>query len=922
MHPHWWTRLLFRSTTFPGSSRSRESTFRPHLEPLECRRLLDSGLAVGSPVNIGRAPGNQGEGAVAIDPTNSQHRFAVCMPESGNALFAGVSSDGGSNWTTRLMADGGDGLPAACCDPQLAWDQFGNLFLTYLNANVTSTIVALSTDGGATFHTIYTSHGRNPDQPSIAVGPGPSVGTGSVWVDWNQNGPMVAVGAQVNGLGSISAFTAPETAPGVNGSFGDIAIGPAGQVLITYQDDNSPANIYANLDADGLGPGGFGSQILVARTNVGQFYPLPALAHNTVDAEANLAWDRSGGPNNGRVYLVYTDAAAPVSSDTNIFVVSSDDNGSHWSSPVRVNDDSGAASQFLPAISLDQTTGALGVSFYDCRNDPGSGPGDTDGKPNDDAEIFATVSFTGGLTFQPNVQVSSGPSNSADANNDSLDFGDFRKDAFQSGSFQVIWFDNSTSLPNNPNGGLHQLNMATATIAVLPAIAGTTRLDVTGNGFSSDDRPLGNVTVTLYRDTGTGIFNPAVDPVVGTQVTPSSGSGTGTYVFASLTTGKYFIQEQPPAGYVQTAPANPSYDTVVIPASGDTFFPGKDFDNFQQISINGTTRTDLVGNGLTAADPPQGNVVVTVYQDNGSGVFDPSADPVAGTQITPATGPGTGDYSFTGLGPGLFYVQETVPAGFVQTTPKSPTYYTIAAVSGANAYGKDFANFQPRSGYTPPTGNAAFVQALYGDFLKRVGDLNNPNDAGAWVNLLNRAALAPSAVANAIAHSAEALGLLVDAEYLKILGRVSDAGGRAGFVSFLENGGSLERVAAIMLSSPEYAAQAASNSAFVQSLYTRLLERSGSDAEVSSWVSALPALGRAGLASFFLGSFEFRGDVTQELYGFAPASPATLASLFPNLLHRMASVSASEVNGWASSSLDILGLAAGFAGGGEYFANG
>src|SRR5262249_26839082 len=35
------------------------------------------------------------------------------------------------------------------------------------------------------------------------------------------------------------------------------------------------------------------------------------------------------------------------------------------------------------------------------------------------------------------------------------------------------------------------------------------------------------------------------------------------------------------------------------------------------------------------------------------------------------------------------------------------------------------------------TGNAAFVQSLYVQFLRRAGDLNNPQDAGLWVNLLN-----------------------------------------------------------------------------------------------------------------------------------------------------------------------------------------
>ena len=43
--------------------------------------------------------------------------------------------------------------------------------------------------------------------------------------------------------------------------------------------------------------------------------------------------------------------------------------GATWSNPVRVNDDAGTNSQFLPFIALDQTTGYIAVSWYDCRND-------------------------------------------------------------------------------------------------------------------------------------------------------------------------------------------------------------------------------------------------------------------------------------------------------------------------------------------------------------------------------------------------------------------------------------------------------------------------------------------------------------------------------------------------------------------------
>ena len=39
----------------------------------------------------------------------------------------------------------------------------------------------------------------------------------------------------------------------------------------------------------------------------------------------------------------------------------SDDNGVTWSSSVRVNDDTGTTSQFNPKISLDPTSGNIGL---------------------------------------------------------------------------------------------------------------------------------------------------------------------------------------------------------------------------------------------------------------------------------------------------------------------------------------------------------------------------------------------------------------------------------------------------------------------------------------------------------------------------------------------------------------------------------
>src|SRR5438034_792714 len=106
---------------------------------------------------------------------------------------------------------------------------------------------------------------------------------------------------------NLGAFNAPEIAPGPGGDFGSIAIGPSGQVLVDYQNNasgNGPDTIKTNLDPDGLGPVGFNPVLVATTTNVGGFSPIPPQPARTIDAEGNLSWDRSGGPHNGRAYLV------------------------------------------------------------------------------------------------------------------------------------------------------------------------------------------------------------------------------------------------------------------------------------------------------------------------------------------------------------------------------------------------------------------------------------------------------------------------------------------------------------------------------------------------------------------------------------------------------------------------------------------
>lgn len=434
-------------------------------------------------VDVSQRVGNESEEAIAVNPTNPKNIVVLTnIAEGAAGMFLAVSFDGGKTWNRRIVGEGNDLFGDTCCDPSLSFDEYGNLFMSYLY-NVENTVpIALSTDGGLTFSIIAkiakpaSSAGRAlgserrglfrfVDQETIIAG------KGEVWVVFNAGGPMFATGAPVSGLGQVGPFFAGEVVPGTNNcTYGDIAIGPSGQIMQACnltESGQGGGKIFANVDPDGLGPAGFGDRVLVAETHVGGFDFIPAQPDRSVDAEVGLAWDRTGGAHNGRVYALYTKEQQNESDDTDIYVRYSDDMGATWSSGVRVNDDKTQNSQFSPKLSLDQTTGNIAAVWYDARNDLGAGgAGDTNGLPNDDAQFWGAFSTDGGASFSSNLQISAGTSNSHDAGN-GIDYGDYSGLSFYGGVAHPAWSDNSNSTGNNPDGALHKLDIYTAGVPVV-----------------------------------------------------------------------------------------------------------------------------------------------------------------------------------------------------------------------------------------------------------------------------------------------------------------------------------------------------------------------------------------------------------------------------------------------------------------------
>lgn len=383
---------------------------------------------------------------------------------------ASFSTDGGQTWTTHVIGEG-DGLPKGLGDPAGAFDSNGNLFIAYLSDFLTEPSygvhLAMSTDGGQTFTLVHTFENQNQliDQPTVVTGPG------SVWITFENDNQQSVSGAAVTGLGAVGTFTDVVQVPEISefSNFGDIAVGPNGQVMVAYQptglgtDNDQP--LFVAVDPDGLGPQGFGPAVQVATTHVGIIDPIQPQFDRGVVASVGVAYDRSGGPFNGRAYYLYNDQptgdrdsdfllqpGGESDSDLNVYIRYSDDNGVTWSNPIRVDDGPPGTTQYNPRMALDQTTGNVGVGWHDTRGDNGSSP-----ITNDEVQFWATVGVPGtnGMVFAPSAQISVGTSVPHRAFS-VTGVGDYVGIDFNNNILQVGYADNSNSTNDNPSGGVGQ----------------------------------------------------------------------------------------------------------------------------------------------------------------------------------------------------------------------------------------------------------------------------------------------------------------------------------------------------------------------------------------------------------------------------------------------------------------------------------
>ncbi|MBN1634551.1 MAG: T9SS type A sorting domain-containing protein [Ignavibacteria bacterium] len=287
-------------------------------------------------------------------------------------------------------------------DPVTAYDSLGNLY--YMNMTGQSTIVGC-------YVVKSTNNGQNWSAPVFAIN-----GNDKNWIACDQTGGPYANYVYCtmtlgSGYGSFSRSTdhgvsfqttfSPNTqsAPGMMVAVGPNGSVPGGCVYVVTNSGSYISHVYSFYRST---DGGVNFQLMSQQGFAGYVGTIQS-GRNTVEYMRTrpypfIAADNSYGAYRGRLYLVYAkNTPNQNGAKPDIFCRYSTDQGMNWTSEVLINNDANTTAnhQWFPSIWCDNITGRLFVKWFDSRNCPTS----------DSAEVYASYSDDGGVTFVPNQKI-------------------------------------------------------------------------------------------------------------------------------------------------------------------------------------------------------------------------------------------------------------------------------------------------------------------------------------------------------------------------------------------------------------------------------------------------------------------------------------------------------------------------------------
>ncbi len=347
----------------------------------------------------------QSENSVFVDPNNNQTALVSNNSTLGssvqgtNALF---SFDGGNTWTGGTGGAGGNNSG----DPAAAISLGGTSYIGHIAPGFKQG-VSISNDNGVTWSvsSVSTAAGLLDKNHLWVDNSNTSSFQGNVYSAWTNfggtNNNQIEISRSTNNGATWSTPTniSGAVSAGSHNQGVNIQTGPNGEVYAVWAIyDSWPSREVAlgfSMSTDGgvtYSPATrIFNNIQGVRWQPGFPIPNPHGKNMRSNSFPGMAVDISSGPNNGNIYVVWSNVGVPginTGSDVSVYMMSSSDGGTTWSTPAKVNTDPVGNIQYFPWITCDPANGNLSVIFYDDRN-----VGATD------VEAWVADSTDGGLTW-------------------------------------------------------------------------------------------------------------------------------------------------------------------------------------------------------------------------------------------------------------------------------------------------------------------------------------------------------------------------------------------------------------------------------------------------------------------------------------------------------------------------------------------
>ncbi len=355
-----------------------------------------------------------GEPFLTINPSNSQHMVVAWMgyiPYNYICIKTKVSFDAGQTWSAVNYIPHVN--PAyGSADPSLAFDNSGNVFLSYIDYDTGidsgAVYVAKSSDGGLTWGlpveviNAYSDTGKYPiDRPWISIDRSGGINDGNIYINTmppNVFGPLPPpyhpyFMVSTNNGNTFNAWQYLDT---INWLSGNIIQQPMATNCVTssgvfhavYPSYLPSQSLYARF-------------IIASSVNAGNSFTYHTVLNSTqgiTDSLPKKGYLICSNPTNpNHLAFFYLDIPH---GDIDVFMKESFDGGVSWTNAVRINDDPLANNRMQDLLWADfDNDGDLVVSWRDRRNG-------TDSTYMTSSEIWGAVRNKDSSNFSPNFRIS------------------------------------------------------------------------------------------------------------------------------------------------------------------------------------------------------------------------------------------------------------------------------------------------------------------------------------------------------------------------------------------------------------------------------------------------------------------------------------------------------------------------------------